>query len=101
MARAKMIEVRGQQFHCLKMRAGRYGGIDVIGHGTYPRGSVLAGQTSTVFLDNFETEEQARAKFPQAEGFENRWTAPQVSLAHLPGEDDPVAGGMYPDDMEG
>jgi hypothetical protein len=25
---------------------------------------------------------------------------PQVSLNHLPGEDDPVPGGMYPDDYD-
>lgn len=96
-----MIEVKGQKFNWLALRVGKYGGIDVVGHGTYPESSVLAGQTSTVFLDNLPTEEEARAAFPQAQQFENKWTAPQVSLAHLPDENDPVPGGMYPDDMDG
>jgi hypothetical protein len=88
-----------QKFHYLRLRAGRYGGVDVVGFGTYPRGSVLAGQPMKVFLDNFDTEGEARAKYPQAEGFTSRWTEPTVSLAHLPCESDPVAGGMYPDDL--
>lgn len=80
------------------LRVGRYGGVDVLGWGTYPRHSVLAGQPSKTFLDNFPTEEAARAAYPQAAGFSSRWTEPQVCLSHLPGEDDPVPGGMYPDD---
>ena len=51
-----------------------------------------------VFLDNFESEEAARAAYPQADQYTNKYTEPQVSLSHLPGEDDPVPGGMYPDD---
>lgn len=96
-----MIQAQGQQFNSLALRWGRYGGVDVVGHGAYPQSSILAGQTSTVFLDNLPDEAQARAAYPQAESWESKWTAPQVSLAHLPGEDDPVPGGMYPDDWTG
>ncbi len=94
------ILVNGQTFHYLTLRHGRggMGGIDVLGWSTYPASSVLAGQPMKVFLDNLPTEEEARAKFPQAEGFSSAWTEPQVSLAHLPGPDDNVPGGSLPDD---
>jgi hypothetical protein len=87
-----------REFDYFTLRRGQWGGIDVLGWGTYPDSSVLAGQPMKVFLDNFETEELARKEFPQAQGFSSAWTEPQVSLSHLPGEDDPVPGGMYPDD---
>lgn len=86
------------EFDYYTLRHGRRGGIDVLGWGIYPESSVLAGQRMKVFLDNFETEELARKEYPQAKGFSSAWTEPQVSLSHLPGEDDPVPGGMYPDD---
>lgn len=74
--------------------------VDVLGWGTYPRGSVLAGQPMKVFLSNYPTEEAARQHYPQVQGFSNQWTEPQVNLNHLPGEDDPVPGGMYLDDID-
>jgi len=81
------------------LRQGRYGGIDVLGWDQFPTNSILAGQPRKTFLDNFETTEQAQAKYPQAEQFGNKWTDLQVSLNHLPDENTPVAGGMYPDDI--
>lgn len=87
------------KYHYLTLRHGRYGGIDVVGWGTYPRNSVLAGQPMKVFLDNFPNEDEARAAYPSAEGFTNRWTEPTNTFNHLPGENDPVPGGMYPDDI--
>jgi hypothetical protein len=95
------IKINGQTFHYLKLRHSKYGGVDVLGFGTYPRNSVLAGQTSKVFIDAFDDEAAALAAYPKAEGFSSAWTDPQVSLSHLPGENDPVAGGMYPDDIQG
>lgn len=89
-----------QRFDYYTLRFGKWGGIDVLGWGTYPDSSVLAGQAMKVFLDNFDSEDAARAAYPQAQGFSSAWTQPRVSVAHLPGEDDPVAGGMYPDDIE-
>lgn len=89
-----------QQFDYYTLRHSRYGGVDVLGWGTYPASSVLAGQPMKVFLNNFPDEEAARKAFPQAENFSNAFTEPRVSLAHLPGENDPVAGGMYPDDWD-
>lgn len=90
---------RHEGFERYTMRRDRFGGVDVLGWGTYPRSSVLAGQPMKVFLDTFDTVEQAQAAYPQATLFSSRWTDPQVSLSHLPGENDPVAGGMYPDDI--
>jgi hypothetical protein len=79
----------------------RYGdGFDVFGWGTYERGSVLEGQPQKVFLDAFETLEAAQAEFPTA-NLSSRWMEPQVCLTHLPGEEDFVPGGAYPDDWEG
>ena len=79
----------------------RYGdGFDVFGWGVYERSSVLAGQPRKVFLDAFETLEAAKAEFPTAE-LSSSWMEPQVCLTHLPGEEDFVPGGAYPDDWEG
>jgi len=78
----------------------RYGdGFDVFGWGTYERSSVLAGQPRKVFLDAFMTLEAAKVEFPTAE-LSSPWMEPQVSLVHLPGDDDFAPGGAYPDDWE-
>lgn len=71
--------------------------IYVYGWGTYPAHSVLAGQAMKCFIDSFEDVDDAIALYPTAKP-SSAWAEPQVSLSHLPGEDDPVAGGMYPDD---
>ena len=81
-----------------KFRAGQRGGIDVVGFQRMTSG-VLEGQVVRCFIDNYETEEMARAEHPDAEGYSSRFTDPVVSLSHLPGENDPVPGGMYPDDI--
>lgn len=80
--------MRDKTYDYYTLRHGRYGGIDVLGWGTYPDSSVLAGQAMKVFLDNFETEEEARKAYPQAENFSSHWTEPQVSLNHLPDDGD-------------
>ena len=72
----------------------------IYGWGVYPRTSVLAGQARKVFVESFDTIEAAQAAYPGANE-SNKWTEPQVSLNHLPSEDDPIAGGMYPDDCDG
>jgi hypothetical protein len=82
-------------------RHGGYsGGVDVVGFFEAPSGSVLAGQTLKQFLGNYPNEEAAREAHPDVEGWSSKWTDPQVSVAHLPGEDDPVPGGMYLDDID-
>ena len=88
------------KFDRFTMRHSEYGGVDVLGWNTYPEHSVLAGQPRKVFLDRFEDEAAARAAYPEVSGFSSKWTDPQVSLWHLPGEDDPVPGGMFPDDWD-
>lgn len=87
-------------YYTLRQGGAPLGGVDVLGWGTYPEESVLAGQPMKVFLNNFPNEAQARAAYPLAQGFSNAYTEPQVSLSHLPGEDDPVPGGAYLDDLE-
>ncbi len=66
-------------------RPGRYGGVDVLGFKEAPASSVLAGQTLTCFIDNFDTMEEAFSAFPEAEG---NCPAPPVSVSHLPDDDD-------------
>ena len=70
----------------------------VYGWSTYPESSVLAGQPMKRFLDSFDSKEEAIKAYPQAEP-SNALMEPQISLSHLPGENDPVPGGMYPDDI--
>lgn len=82
------------------LRHGSHGCVDVLGWGTYPSSSVLAGQPMKVFIDSYSDEEEARKDFPQVTGFSSKWTEPQVSLSHLPDESTPCAGGMYPDDWD-
>ena len=80
------------------MRRTEDGSVDVIGWGTYPESSVLAGQASKTYLDNFPTEEEARAMYPAITGFSSKWTEPVNTFNHLPGEEDFVADGAYLDD---
>lgn len=63
--------------------------------GTYDRNSVLAGQTKKRFVTWYDTLGEARSIYPDAE-YGYRDAANYFN--HLPGEDDPVPGGMYPDD---
>lgn len=67
----------------------------VYGWGTYPSHSVLAGQTKKQFITWFDSEAEALAAYPQAEvGYRSAHN----TYSHLPGENDPVPGGRYPDD---
>lgn len=60
--------------------------------GTYPRHSVLAGQESRKWLDQFPSLAEARAAYPHAQFIEGS-TYREVSLEHLPdGEDVPEEG---------
>jgi len=80
-------------------RETRYGnGFVVHAFGEYSRSSVLAGQTMKRSVGMFDTKEEALAMYPEA-GDGHDMLDPGNSVAHLPGEDDPVAGGMYPDDI--
>ena len=80
------------------IRQSKYGnGFDVHGFYTASQSSVLAGQTLKQFIDSYDTIAQAQAAHPDA-NMGSSWTDPVVSVNHLPCEDDPVPGGMYPDD---
>jgi len=55
------------QYSYLAIESSKNGkGVTVYGYGTYPRYSVLAGQTRKVFLDQFDSVEQAKAAYPKA-----------------------------------
>ena len=74
-----------------------YGKWSVYEWSIYPRGSVLAGQNCKRFVTWFDTEEKALAAYPKADvGYRSAHN----TYSHLPGEDDPVPGGMYPDDID-
>lgn len=75
------------------------GGFVVHAFGVYGRSSVLAGQSMKRSIGHFDTMAEALAMYPEAESGHDLLD-PGVSVAHLPGEDDPVAGGMYPDDWD-
>jgi hypothetical protein len=78
-------------------RADRYGdGVDVIGWYRVRTG-VLKGQMSKAYLGTFDSEAGAEAVYGSM-NWNNKYLEPSQSLSHLPGEDDPVPGGMYPDD---
>ena len=82
-----------------KLRSNADGSVDVIGY--YEEGnpsSVLYGQTIRQYLATYRDEAEARREHPEAESWYHPMLEPQVDLSHLPGEDDPVPGGMYPDD---
>jgi len=69
----------------------------VYGFGTYGKGSVLEGQTKKVFLEYFDEEFAAKIAYPGADvGFRSA----NNTYSHLPDEEDPVPGGMYPDDID-
>lgn len=72
-------------------------GVSVYGFGVYPPRSSLEGQTMKRYLGGYATEAEARAVYPEAEA-EIQFRDPCNYFNHLPGEDDPVPGGMYPDD---
>jgi len=79
------------------MRLEPNGTYTVLGWGKYDNWSVLAGQARKMFIANCNTQSEAEREFGPMNWY-STWTSPQVSLNHLPGEDDPVPGGMYPDD---
>lgn len=74
------------------------GEFNVYEWGTYPRSSVLAGQTMKHFRGQFETLEAAQAAYPGAT-YDGSVRSAHNHFDHLPGEDDLVPGGAYPDDV--
>ena len=71
--------------------------VTVLGFGTYGRSSVLAGQPMKKAVGWFDSEEEAEAMYGPMNWW-NKYMSAEASVSHLPGEDDPVPGGMYPDD---
>lgn len=75
----------------------RYDRWTVHAFDVYPRHSVLAGQTRKRYLACYASEAEAVAAHPDADMGHR---SAHNTFGHLPGEDDPVAGGMYPDDWD-
>lgn len=76
-------------------------GFNVYGWKPAARSSVLAGRGPLKhFIENYPTLEAAKAEYPKA-NTSNVWIEPVISLRDLPGEEDPVEGGMFPDDIGG
>ena len=71
--------------------------VSAYGWSTYERNSVLAGQPKKQWLESYDTEEDARKDYPDAQ-FSSKWTEPQVSLNHLPGPDDYDPQENWPND---
>ncbi len=71
-------------------------GVDVLGWYRSKTG-VLKGMMSKAYMATFATEADAEAVYGPMNWW-SKWLEPSQSLAHLPGEEDPVPGGMYPDD---
>lgn len=92
---------RKRKFEYYTMRVNSDGTVDVLGWGTYEQSSVLAGQAMKKFLANFPNAEAAKEIYGNDMNFSSKWTEPQVSVSHLPGEGDFVPGGEYPDDIYG
>jgi hypothetical protein len=91
---------RDVKYEYFTMNAEPDGSVFVYGWGEYERSSVLAGQARKMGLDHFDTEAEAIAVYGDM-NFSSKWTEPGISLNHLPGENDFVAGGAYPDDWDG
>jgi hypothetical protein len=102
MAGNKQIEIDGQKYDYLTLQHKPLNGWCIYGWGTYKASSVLAGQPMKCFIDSYGDGDEGRAAalaaYPQATP-SSEWTEPQVSLSHLPGEDDMVPGGALPDDI--
>jgi len=92
---------RRRKFDYYTMRVNPDGTVDVLGWGIYESYSVLAGQSMKKFLGNFADEKAAKAVYGDDMNFSSQWTEPGNSYSHLPGEDDFVPGGAYPDDIYG
>jgi hypothetical protein len=66
-------------------------------HSTYPRSSVLAGQHRRVWMDDFDTLEEAKAAYPKATHSGPTYQPPY--LEHLPDGEDP--GDLYAENYMG
>lgn len=71
------------------LRWSKRGGIEVVGFFEAAQSSVLAGQTLTQYLGWYETEAEALAAHPEAEGHTtSKLGGPQVSVSHLSDQPD-------------
>lgn len=74
-------------FKYIYITPSQYGGFSVKGVSTYEDSSVLAGQDKVVFLDNYETVEDAQKEYPEAD-YTHPLLEPQNTFDHLPDNGD-------------
>jgi hypothetical protein len=82
-----MTNANGKEYDYLTYERSKYGGISVHGWDEYPQNSVLSGQARKCFLDSFESVDEVRSAYPDAEA-SHELMQPQVSLNHLPDDGD-------------
>lgn len=83
-----------------KLRQTEDGSVDVLGYKEVTSG-VLEGQVIKHFLDAYSSEAEAIKAHPEAaNNYFSKFLDCGPSLSHLPGENDPVSGGVYPDDIQ-
>lgn len=97
-------QIEGHKLRSFTLEVGRgasySGGAVLYGHGTYPRSSVLAGQSKRVWLEKWDTAEEARAELAEVrrslKGFRyddlleiggTSYVDVESMVAHLPEED--------------
>jgi len=71
-----------------------YDSWNVYGWSTYEPNSVLAGQPKKVFLESYETPEEAERNYPGVKP-SNKWTEPEVSVGPAPANYYSSDGGFY------
>lgn len=77
-----------KQYKYIYVTEAKYGGgYDVKGVGTYEKSSVLAGQDKIVFIETFETIEEAQHAYPTADYMGN-FCEPRNTFDHLPDNGD-------------
>lgn len=72
-------------------------GVDVVGFKRMQNG-VLRGQIVRCYIANYPTQLEAQKVHPDAQGWDDGY--PVTHVNHLPGPDDNVAGGNWPDDAD-
>jgi hypothetical protein len=86
-------------FEYFTLQSDKQLGVIVYGWGIYENSSVLAGQQRKVYCASFPNSKEAEKVYGKM-NFSSPFIEREISLDHLPDENTPVAGGMYPDDIE-
>lgn len=82
--------VSSKKYDYFHMLRDNYHGVTIKGYDTYPRNSVLAGQTRINFIDSFESDELdlMHKLWDEHADWSNKYLEPQNSVNHLPDDGD-------------